>query len=80
MNPDSKNSTQNDVDRYLYHNVPEYHHRKKGFYHQKYRSLKNNNVRQYTKYSEDSDFDSVSSEDIQILMHCVSNVKPVKST
>ena len=80
MNPDIKNATQNDVDRYLYHNVPKYHHRKRGFYRQKYRSLKNNNVRQYTKYSKDSDFDSVSSEDIQILMHRVSNEEPVKST
>ena len=42
--------------------------------------MKNNNVRQYTKYSKDSDFDSVSSENIQIPMHRVSNVEPVKST
>ena len=29
MNPEIKNATQNDIDRYLYHNVPEYHHKKK---------------------------------------------------
>ena len=32
MNPDIKNATQNDGDRYLYHNVPKYHHRKRVFY------------------------------------------------
>ena len=44
MNPDIENATQNDVDGYVYHNVPEYHHKKGGFYRQKYCSLKNNNV------------------------------------
>ena len=42
MNPEAKNATQNDIDRYLYHNLPEYHHKKRGYYRQKYRTLKDN--------------------------------------
>ena len=80
MNPDVKNATQNDIDRYLYHNLPEYHHKKRGYYRQKYRTLKGNKVRPYTKYSKDSEYDFVSSEDIQILINRVSSVEPVKST
>ena len=76
MNPDVKNATQNDIDRYLYHNLPEYHHKKRGYYRQKYRTLKGNKVHPYTKYSKES----VSSEDIQSLINRVSNVEPVKST
>ena len=54
--------------------------KKRGYYRQKYRTLKGNKVRPYTKYSKESDYDSISSEDIQILINCVSNIEPVKST
>ena len=40
MNPGIKNSTQNDMDRYLYHNLPEYHHHKRNYYREKYRQMK----------------------------------------
>ena len=32
MNPGVKNATQNDIDRCLYHNLPEYHHHKRNYY------------------------------------------------
>ena len=50
MNPDDINATQNDIDRYIYHNVKEYRDHKRSFYRERYRNLKNNNVRQYIKY------------------------------
>ena len=27
MNPDVENVSQNEIDQYLYHNLPEYHHK-----------------------------------------------------
>ena len=39
MNPDQANPpTQNDIDRYVYHNVKEYHDYKRSFYRERYRS------------------------------------------
>ena len=32
MNPEHINPTQNDIDRYVYHNVKEYHDYKRAFY------------------------------------------------
>ena len=67
MNPDVKNATQNDIDRYLYHNLPEYHHHKRIYYREKYRKTKDNKVRMYRKYSSIGDCDYVSMEDIHEL-------------
>jgi len=69
MNPDVKNATQNDIDRYLYHNLPEYHHNKRIYYREKYRKMRNNKVRRYTKYNILDDCDYVSMENIHSLMH-----------
>ena len=55
MNPSMINASQNEIDRYLYHNVKEYHDCKRTYYREKYRTLKNNNVRQYIKYNRDGD-------------------------
>ena len=52
MNPDHVNPTQNDIDRYVYHNVKEYHDYKRSFYRDRYRKLKNNKVRHYIKYQK----------------------------
>ena len=47
MNPDQANPpTQNDIDRYVYHNVKEYHDYKRSFYRERYRSKKDYAVRQ----------------------------------
>ena len=51
IHPEHVDATQNDIDRYLYHNVPEYHNKKKTFYREKYREKKNNTVRRYEKYN-----------------------------
>ena len=51
MNPDQTDATQNDIDRYLYHNVKEYHECKRSYYREKYRAQKNNEVRKYIKYN-----------------------------
>ena len=47
MNPDHENATQNEIDKFLYHNVPEYQNNKSMYYRGEYRLLKNNNVRNY---------------------------------
>ena len=52
MNPDQANPTQNDIDRYVYHNVKEYHDYKRSFYRERYRSKKDYAVRQYIKYQK----------------------------
>ena len=40
------------IDFYIYHNVPEYHDKKKTYYQEKYRKQKNNKVRKYVKYNK----------------------------
>ena len=64
MNPGIKNATQNDIDRYLYHNLPEYHHHKRNYYREKYRKMKDHKVRRYTKYNTLDECDFVPMEDI----------------
>ena len=51
-NPDREKATMNEVDRWFYHNVPEYRESKKTFYKQRYRDTKNTNVRSYIKVSK----------------------------
>ena len=51
MNPDHKNVSQNDIDHFMYHNVPEYHEKKRMYYREKYRKQKKDTVRRYVKYS-----------------------------
>ena len=51
MNPDRENVSQNEIDNYLYHNVPEYHEKKRMYYREKYRKQKRNTVRKYVKYT-----------------------------
>ena len=53
MNPDRENATQNEIDKFLYHNVTEYHNTKSTFYREKYRKMKNNNVRNYKRKTHD---------------------------
>ena len=53
MNPDRENATQNEIDKFLYHNVTEYHNTKSTFYREKYRTMKNNNVRNYKRKTHD---------------------------
>ena len=38
-------------DNYLYHNVAEYHEKKRTYYCQKYRKQKKDTVRKYVKYA-----------------------------
>ena len=64
MNPGVKNATQNDIDRCLYHNLPEYHHHKRNYYREKYRKMKDHKVRRYTKYNTLDECDFVPMEDI----------------
>ena len=45
MNPDQTDATQNDIDRYLYHEC------KRSYYREKYRAQKNNEVQKYRKYN-----------------------------
>ena len=52
MNPEHINPTQNDIDRYVYHNVKEYHDYKRAFYRERYRAQKNHKVRHYIKYQK----------------------------
>ena len=49
-NPEVREATQNDVDRWLYHNVPEYREQKQSFYREKYRKMKDGHVRGYIKF------------------------------
>ena len=49
MNPDQANPTQNDIDRYVYHNVKEYQDYKRSFYRERYRAKKDYAVRHYIK-------------------------------
>ena len=68
MNPSKIDATQNDIDRYLYHNVKEYHDSKRTYYREKYRTLKNNNVRRYIKYNINdtkNDVEKISNEEFQ---------------
>ena len=50
MHPEHTDATANDIDRYLYNNVKEYHESKRTYYREKYRTKKNNEVRKYIKY------------------------------
>ena len=52
MNPEHINPTQNDIDRYVYHNVKEYHDYKRAFYRERYRAQKNHKVQHYIKYKK----------------------------
>ena len=68
MNPDRTDATQNDIDRYLYHNVKEYHDSKRTYYREKYRTQKNNVVRGYIKYNINDDkkyIEKISNEEFQ---------------
>ena len=69
MNPDKTDATQNDIDRYLYHNVKEYHDSKRTYYREKYRTQKNNVVRGYIKYNiindDKKNIEKISNEEFQ---------------
>ena len=58
MNPEHINPTQNDIDRYVYHNVKEYHDYKRAFYRERYRAQKNHKVRHYIKYQKNQTQDA----------------------
>ena len=64
LHPGHKGATQNDIDRFIYQNVEEYHNKKQAFYREKYRTKKNNNVRRYEKYKDKNitNSDNMSSE------------------
>ena len=49
--PDCEKATANEIDFYMYHNVAEYHEKKKTYYREKYRKQKNNKVRNYVKFN-----------------------------
>ena len=49
--PDCDKPTNNEIDFYMYHNVPEYNEKKKTYYREKYRKQRNNKVRKYIKYN-----------------------------
>ena len=53
QNPDKTDATTNEIFRYCYHNVKEFHDYKRAFYRERYRQKMNNNVRQYIKYQKD---------------------------
>lgn len=50
-NPEVRGASANDVDRWLYHNVPEFRVKRQSFYREKYRDAKNGCVRGYIKFS-----------------------------
>ena len=60
--PDCEKATNNEIDFYMYHNVPEYHDKKKTYYREKYRKQKNNKVRKYVKYNIQSTQDITDEE------------------
>ena len=49
MNPDCQNAPQNEIDKFLYHIVPEYHNNTNTYYREKYRKMKNKSVRNYKR-------------------------------
>ena len=53
QNPDKTDAMTNEIFRYCYHNVKEFHDYKRAFYRERYRQKMNNNVRQYIKYQKD---------------------------
>ena len=53
MHPEHTDATANDIDRYLYNNVKEYHESKRTYYREKYRTKKNNEVRKYIKFKSE---------------------------
>ena len=52
MNPDKQSVKQSDIDNFLYHNVKEYHEKKRAYYREKYRKQRENKVRRYIKYDQ----------------------------
>ena len=60
--PDSEKVTNNEIDFYAYHNVQEYHDKKKTYYREKYRKQKNDKVRKYVKYNTQSTQDITDEE------------------